>query len=137
MLVKLELTDVHKLWPTIKRALNTIGTGMEEPESVLEAMLEGKVQCWLIMDGNGLIGFGTTLLGTKEPQGERILIIRDLYSLNGISAEVAKEAQKTIEVFARQNGCTEIIGYTDNKFAVAKARKLGYKISTIVVKEVK
>lgn len=137
MLVRLEITDVHKFWPIVKKALNTIGEGMEEPEKILEALLEDSIQCWLIVDTNGdLIGFVTTRLGSIEPQGTKIMEIRDLYSLNGIPTAVFSDASSHLDTFAKQNGCSRIIAYSADRQVVARAKQFGFTASTIMVKEV-
>ncbi len=137
MLVRLQNHDVNKFWPILKKALDTIGEGMEEPEKVLEALLDESVQCWLILDTEeNLIGFVNTRLGSIEPQGTKIMEIRDLYSLNGIPTEVFSDANERLDMFARQHGCSKIVAYSDNPQVVARAKHFGFVASTVMIKEV-
>lgn len=137
MLVRLETNDIDRFWPMMKRALETIPGARQEYDKVLEALLSGLIQCWLITDDMGIIGFATTQIGLQEPEGKKILIIRDLYSLNGIPDEVLVDGENTLEDYARANKCKEIVGYTGNKFAIARAKQLGYEVFMTVKKEVK
>ncbi len=137
MLVKLETSDIDRFWPMMKRALETIYDAQQEYDKVLDALLSDLLQCWLIVDDVKIIGFVTTQIGTQEPEGKRILILRDLWSLNGVPNEVLIDADTTIEKFAKTNNCKEIIGYTGNKFAIAMAKRLGYEIFMTIKKEVK
>lgn len=137
MLVRLETHEVNKFWPILKKALDSIGEGMEAPEKVLDALLKEDIQCWLVVDNeDNLIGFVNTKLATIEPQGTRIMEIRDLYSLNGIPTDVFKDANDRLDMFAKQNGCSKIVAYSDNPQVVARAKYFGFVASTVMVKEV-
>ena len=78
----------------------------------------------------------TTKLGSIEPQGTKIMEIRDLYSLNGIPTEVFTEANTRLDAFAKQHGCTRIVAYSEDKQVVARAKQFGFTASTIMIKEV-
>lgn len=137
MLVRLEVHEVDKFWPILKKALDSIGAGMEEPEKVLKALLDESVQCWLILDdGENLIGFLNTKLGSIEPQGTKILEIRDLYSLNGIPDNVFKNGYNHLDMFAKKNGCSKIVAYSDNPRVISRAKYFGFVTSTVMTKEV-
>ena len=137
MLVRLETHDIDRFWPMMKRALETIPGTRQEYDKVLEALLSGLIQCWLITDDTGIIGFVTTQIGSQEPEGKKILILRDLWSLNGIPNDVFVDAGNTLESFAKINKCKEIIGYTNNKAAIARAKQLGYEVFMTVTNAVK
>ena len=96
MLVKLETSDIDRFWPMMKRALETIPDAQQEYDKVLEALLKDLIQCWLIVDDGNIIGFTTTQISTQEPEGKRVLTIRDLWSLNGIPNDVFVDANNTI-----------------------------------------
>lgn len=137
MLVRLEVHEVAKFWPILRKALDSIGAGMEKPDRLLEALLDESVQCWLVLDiDDSLIGFVNTRLGSVEPQGTKIMEIRDLYSLNGIPTEIFSDANNRLDIFAKQNGCSKIIAYSDDRRVVARAKHFGFTASTIMVKEV-
>lgn len=136
MLVKLETSDIDRFWPMMKRALEGIPDSHQEYDKVLKALLEGLIQCWLIVDDKDIIGFVTTQIGIQEPESKKILILRDLWSLNGIPNDVFIDAGNTLENFAKTNECKEIIGYTNNKAAIARAKQLGYEVFMTVKKEV-
>jgi len=136
MLVRLEVHEVNKFWPMYKKAMSTVGE-IEEPDKVLAALLDESMQCWLITDDDdSLIGFLTTKLGSVEPQGIKIMEVRDLYSLNGIPDEVFLDGMQRLEVFAKQNDCSRIVGYTDNTKLAKKTKLFGYKETIMMVKEV-
>lgn len=137
MLVRLEVHEVDKFWPILRKALDSINEGMEEPEKVLEALLDDSIQCWLILDTEeNLIGFVNTRLGSVEPQGTKIMEIRDLYSLNGIPTDVFSDANDRLGLFAKQNGCSQMVAYSDNEQVVRRAKYYGFKTSTVMIKEV-
>ena len=136
MLVKLETSDIDRFWPMMKRALETIPVIRQQYDKVLEALLEGLIQCWLIVDSKEIIGFVTTQIGTREPEGIKILILKELWSLNGIPDDIFIDGECVLEKFAKANECKEIIGYTSNKFAIARAKQLGYEVFMMVKKEV-
>jgi hypothetical protein len=117
----------------MRKALQSIEGSLTEPDAILEALLNETMQCWLIVTDDGIIGFCTTQINMVEPEHKEVLLVRDLYSLNGIPDEVWVGDLEVLTNFAKSNNCSRIIAYTKSQALLNRVERLGFDIDTVMI----
>jgi len=134
MLVQLLPEQISRGWQYIKPAIaKSLPPTVVESESrmnaILESLMAGKIQCWLMYDeegGNPLV-VSTTALSTDVGTGDRTLLVYSLSSVtNGsISDKLWADGAFTLKQYARSLGCIDIAGYTNVSRVIALINKIG------------
>ncbi|MHA2067970.1 MAG: hypothetical protein ACXABY_26715 [Candidatus Thorarchaeota archaeon] len=136
MLVKLEQFDIDRFWPIMRKGLDSINGSLTEPDKILASLLDGSTQCWLVVtDDANIIGFVTTQINIVEPEKKKVLLVRDIFSLNGAPDSIWYDGMDTLNEFAKANDCSEIAGYSSNVTMINRAKSLGFDTSVVLIKK--
>jgi hypothetical protein len=140
MIAKLTPAEIRDFWPVAKKALTVLYQNTNRDVSVLndllDALLVDRIQLWMMVEQQQPIGFLITQISLDEFTLEKSLLIRELYTLNGAAEEVWIDGERAITNYAKESGCSSVIGYTQNNEKMAKrARLLGYNIEMILFKK--
>ena len=142
MLVRLLPNDIESGWDKISKALkesvpehvNTDDIGMS---NLLYALLDDKLQCWLVADTDfneeGMTGIVTTLTVIDPPSGTRNLLIYSLAAFRPLSQELINDGYETLKNYAEAKGCFKIIAYTNIPRIEEMVKSLGGKIGHTLV----
>ena len=146
MLVRLLPDDIEKGWNVISKALEeSVPDHVKVDDiglsNILYALLEDKLQCWLISDSdfkeNGMHGILTTLSVVDPPSGTRNLLIYSLLAYRRITKELLMDGYATLREYARGKGCFKIIAYTDvqsiENMVLAMGGKTGHTLVELEV----
>ena len=144
MLVKLLPDQVAKNWPAIRKvieiALPPISKGAEDRmNKVLEAIINNHAHCWFSYNKNEqLDGVMVTSFLSDEITGIQNLLIFSVYSLN-IERRSWLEGIRTLIKFAKGNGCSQIVAYTNIDSIIKFVEHLGgsadFRLLQIPIKE--
>ncbi len=122
MLVKLLPNDIERGWDVISKALETslpahVNVDEVGMSNLLYALLDDKLQCWLIAGDDfverGMTGIITTLTVIDPPSGTRNLLIYSLTAYRQLTQEIINDGYETIKAYAKAKDCFKIIAYTD------------------------
>lgn len=122
MLVRLLPKDIDSGWDVISKALETsvpehVNTDDIGMSNLLLALMDDKLQCWLISGENfqeeGMLGIVTTLTVIDPPSGTRNLLIYSLTAFKTLTQEIINDGYETLKNYAKSKDCFKIIAYTD------------------------
>jgi len=104
--------------------------GVDTYANILANLLEGKLTAFISgdMEDNKISRIiGTVVVGiiTDPFSNSKNLIIYSLWVINGSEFEEWKNGFLFTSRYALANGCSRIIGYTDNQIIVDLAKKFG------------
>lgn len=129
------------LLPIIEESFNKELT-TNESNWILRQIMLGTMQAWRIARVNGdespeMLGVITTMIQPEFGLEPRQLFVYSLTAYTGIDSEDAKNIMATIEAFAKENACTQIVAYTTSKSVVKIMDKVGFKNARVsMTKEV-
>src|SRR5574340_631885 len=91
---------------------------------VLQKLLTGTAQCWLVTElretGPVLLGCIVTYIKTDDLTERKNLLVYALYSYEKISDLTWAEVLETLRKFAEAEECDYIVGYTTNMLVTEK-----------------
>lgn len=140
MLVQLLPEQISRGWQYIKPAIAkslppTVAKSDARMNTILESLIMGKLQCWLMYDekGGDPLAVSTTALSTDVGTGDKTLLIYSLSSVTdgSISDETWADAMYTLKQYAKSLGCIHIAGYTDVPRIMALINKIGGRTDII------
>ena len=140
MLLMMLPEQVSNQWETIRPAIEaSLPAGIEVTEeymtNILQSILRGNMQCWILVNGVEVCAIGVTAI-FSDPGGCLNLFIYSLYGYKPAPLHLWSDAIDTLKKWANAKGCTEIVAYSDsdNKFVIMLAERLGGDISRVLVR---
>ncbi len=135
MLVKLLPGQVGELWDILKGLIATslpptTYNSARRLNKVLEALLCGKLVCWLLHAGGKPAVVIVTGLVEDDYTEARNMLIFSLNIIDRLSKEDWKQGMATLKEHARLAGCGAVIFYSSNKAIIKRARELGARIES-------
>lgn len=135
VLVRLLDQQIADNWDVIKfsmqEALPPFADNSDDVyNSLLQALLLGKLQCWTPAEGLDLKQFRTlitTRLLDDETSGTRNLLLYTAYAFVPISEEDGNAIYEGLYKFAKANKCNRVIGLTNNERMAQWLLKHGMK----------
>jgi len=134
VLVRLTPEQVTRNWNEIAYAIKAcLPPVVENSDDVMNSALSGLVgselQCWVgVASFNGInkiCGIVITKINTEFGTKAKNLVVLTLYGYTKIENSLWLEGLDTLRQFARDNGCSKIIGYTNVKRVVEVVEQLG------------
>ena len=134
MIVQLFADQIARQWDVVRHALEhslppIAGEGEDRMERLLEALLCGRMQCWAIYrkEEEGVVM--EALMCTTPIQdtntGGADLLIYSLYSFDFATQESWVSGLELLKNWARGQGYTRIVAYTNNVRVLEMTEKLG------------
>ena len=119
---------VPECWDVAKPGVHAIARKNSLPVDKLSVELfkrccAGVMQLWLLVDGDGVIGFLITELSTDNILETRALNIYLLYAYRAIPKEVVEEGKAALNAFAKANSCIWITFTTDTPDVITVVSK--------------
>lgn len=141
MLVRMTAEQVQHFWPIVREAIIEAHRGFSQlPESYLskclQLMLEGRMQCWGLIQADTLYAICITHLLEDAFFETKALLLFTLYGLQEITAEMWRIGYTTLCVYARQLGCNALEAYANSQYIVDKAHLFGGKTRIYIRMEV-
>lgn len=132
MLIRLTIEQVATYWPDIHRAVSLSlppimkGEG-ERMNKILESLLIENAQCWASVDRETkeMDGLVTTAVMEDTLSGAKSLMLYTIYGYRPTIARSWKEGFETLSKFAKSQGCNRIIGFSNEKALMKRAKVLG------------
>jgi hypothetical protein len=117
MIIRLLPEQVNDYWELlfhyVKAAMPKHLRDHVKEASVLQAVFDERMQCWVSMIEEQVHAVITTSIVNDEHLGTKSLLIYSLVSVKLMPEEEWAQALRTISKFARGNGCANIIAYSD------------------------
>ena len=141
MLVQLVPDQIRSNWGSISKAIRMsmppdVRESDEVMHSILSASLTGLIRVWTLLDDNKPVAIVATTFSTETFSKTKNLIIYALYGLTTIPDDLWKTGLLTLKRYAKSNGCTRIIGYTDSNRIIKKTKELGGSVAHTIYLEV-
>jgi hypothetical protein len=141
MLIKLLPDQISKNWEKLKTAvLNALPPiapylGTDTEINLLQALVNDKLQMWAVCrDRNGMVNaVVTTEIVIDFATKTKHLVIYTLYGVDKMMREDFTDGLKALKQFARANGCTKIIAYTNIDKVIELAQILGGTVDWKVI----
>jgi len=140
MLIRLEREQVSAAWDDIKDTLIQAlpPTAMPDEDamlSVLQMILEDKMQAWVIVDKTASLN-AVIITSIVEDIGtmQKNLLIYSLYGYRFISVDLWQDGLNTMRRFAASMGCKAILGYTEVPRIIDVVKQLGGSAKTTLVR---
>ncbi len=146
MLVRLLPDDIGKRWPLIREAIlddlpSRISDGIRDDEnaisSLLYALLDGTLHCWLSVEYEGgkpeIKAIITTTIVIDAPSGIKNLLMYSITTFQELSRETVMDSYKSLQEFARSMKCFKIISLTDNPENIKLAESMGGKATQTLI----
>jgi len=132
MVILMRPDAVAEQWEVIKDAivpilLNDKDVDRVKENRILENIIKGIMQCWLMVSNDAIIALATTMF-VINPDTTRSLLITSLYGYRMVDSNEWTEGLLHLSKYAKSNGCESITGYTKSKSVIsvvdaANARK--------------
>lgn len=133
MLLQLEPDQVSGMWDSISQGIQVAIPDITKDDllSILNALVNNTMQCWLYTDSEGKVIFMcTTQINIIMPENNKVLLVREICGVRSVAEDDWVNALGTIRGFARKNGCTKIVGYSNQANMISIAQRLGADIET-------
>ena len=135
MLIRLMPEQVAKYWDYIKFAVKEAAPNSyidaERMSNILEALLIGTMQCWMLVrvipDDYEVLCCVVTKLNIDPATGVKNMTVFALYGYDVMDKESWASAHETIVKFAIVSGCRYIDAYTDVPQIVEMSKPFGWK----------
>jgi hypothetical protein len=119
MILRLLPNQITERWEAIRQAIiytcpddSKMTEGMLS--NILISMMKGVMHCWLLCEGDDIYGLIVTTF-YHTPEGEKSLCIYSIIGYKPIKDEMWDQLIRAAKQWAKANGCSRIIGYTDSK----------------------
>lgn len=121
MLVKMNSIQITDQWNVIRQAIaasvpRDIGNSDVAMDNIFKTILSGNMQCWVVVDGTDRYK-ASALITTnfmQDPCGRRALFVYSAFAYKPLSDDVWKDTVTTLSEWGKNNGCNNIIAFTDN-----------------------
>lgn len=132
-------------WQAIKWAIQKaqpdfIADSPERMNAILEALLAGQMQCWVLSttkEAAKPIGVAITTINDDKILLTRSLYIFSFYGMSKLDLQAYNTMYETLAKFGRANKCKQLTAATSSKAVLATANRLGAEIvSTFIAKEI-
>ena len=138
MLLQLLPRDITKHWDGISEAISKslppiTSMSKDRMTVILKSLMAGTMQCWILHEPDGIYAVGTTEFATDPGSKTKNLLIFSLFGLRPVSQEMWMEGYKTLQKFARANGCESIIAFTDIPGVAGLVERLGGNADTRLI----
>ena len=139
MLKKLDNRQVSENWHELKQAVQKAFP--RQPKDVdlwmnrlLTMILSNEGAVWVGLDEEGKIIFVLVTLFIIDPCSmEKHLFIYSLFGYRVIPQSLWEEGPKALEAYARDTGCSAVVGYSEVPRVVEMAGKLGADVKTTYI----
>jgi len=135
MLVKLLPEQIARHWKVIKYAIDkslppTAAGGEGRYERILMKLLIEDMQCWISYNKKQtkISGILTTMFSGDGALGTRNLLVYSMYG-TGISEKDFGEGLLTLIRFARSNGCTKVVAFSESRSVNNIFAKIGAEVN--------
>lgn len=144
-IIRLRPAQIVKVWDSLRFAIAQsiaplVTVDEESMRVILSELLCEKLQCWCIYEktetGIDIYGYAVTSIQVEPHTNVKTLLIYAYYMFKKIDETDRADLHNSMEVFARNNNCKLIAGYTSNPLAGNIAKKLNYHETNYYVKEV-
>ena len=134
MLTRLLPEQVSKLWDIIKYAIEQslppiVGEHPDKMNRILSSLLSNKTQCWASYTRNEdkatFEGIVLTQLLYDDASFTKNLLLYCLYGYTDVDRQSWFKGIKALAKYAKSQGCSQIIAYTDVPYMIEKCRELG------------
>ena len=133
VLVQLSLDQVAKLWDVIRYSVEeslppTVGESPDRMNNILANLLSSAMQCWISYNrsnSNKFEGVVVTEIILDRVDRSKALLIYSLYGYEIASRGSWLEGYTALSKWARSEGCSKIIGYTNNERVIRVVKGLG------------
>lgn len=133
VLVQLSLDQVAKLWDVIKYSVERslppiVRESPDTMNNILANLLSSAMQCWISYsreDSNKFEGVVVTEITLDRVDRSKALLIYSLYGYEVAGRGSWLEGYVALSKWARSEGCSKIIGYTNSDKAIRVAKGLG------------
>jgi len=137
-LLRLSGVDIGEYWPQIQtgieRSFPPQACDVERTLSnIQQALLENRMQCWVGIVDDRVVGSVVTAIATDNCIGAKNLLIYSLYWPRTDSGETWEDGLQTLREFARGTGCQKIIGYTQSGAVRKRVIELGGEAKTVMI----
>lgn len=123
-LTRLDSHQVAQAWAALRSAIGTVcGFSPKRISEILERIVSGKLQCWIgTGDDDGTTRYyGAAITGVVN----HTLEIHLVYSFEAIPPGMLARGLDMLKAFARNAGCTEVVGCVENETQRAMYQRLG------------
>ena len=131
MLIKLLPDQVSNNWDTIGYAIENslppiAGESDEKMNNILMALLDGRMDCWVSLNGDGRInGVVSTAVMYDDLSGVRSLLLYSIYAFGWAGEDTWAEGFETLKKYAKGKDCSNITGYTEFDSLIRRAKDMG------------
>lgn len=134
-LLRVTVEQISRHWPIFKYAIEQAAPPTERitpgvMNRLLEHLMVGKMQAWVAYKKKGfppeMCGILVTNMVQDELTGTRGLFLFSVYVWDPMTASDWEDGFKTIQQYAKHEGCTKIAFYTNNPRIIDLARKTGF-----------
>lgn len=139
MLLQLLPDNIARQWPVIAESIKASmppfapSLTSEQLAGALQRALVGDLQVWVMCEetsaGVSIDAIGTTLVSVDQISKEQCLLIYSLTGFGLISEEKWRGAWETLRQYAREIGCSKVMGFTDNPTILHVVDMLGGQTS--------
>jgi hypothetical protein len=132
MFIRLLASQIPDVWEQIKFVATKVDNvnSNDAPlylNRLLSMLLSDKAQCFVRLDENRqLIALVITLITIDEITGVKALLIKCLYSFQGVQIDEWAKDLDVIKVFARSNGCLKITTFSNSQRVFEIAQEIGF-----------
>jgi hypothetical protein len=139
MLIKVLPNQIAERWkalePIIKVSLPPMITGSDAAmKEILQALISGRLNCWLYgKDEKSIYAVLTTKVVNDTETGCRNLIIFSLTGIRAMNDSIWRDGYSLLRQFAKQQGCKNIIAYTNSKRVIESVKSLGANTDTTLI----
>lgn len=139
VLTRLMPDQISRYWSDIKATLryNLLPIANAEPEQMnrlLEQLISGEMQAWVIIQDGDCVAMVITTLATEPGAETRNLLIYSAYGYTFVKPESWKSALETLRKFAEALECKEIIAYTKVERVITISKELGADVDYRLIK---
>ena len=142
MLLRLLPNDISKYWNGISEAISKslppfITYDKEGMLVILNSLMSGIMHCWLLHEIEGdkitLYAIATTEFSIDPASRTKSLLIFSLYGLQPTPIESWKDSYETLRLYAKANGCSSILAFSDVPEVLNIVGKMGGDINTRLI----
>lgn len=136
MIIRLEPEQIAGFWDILKfgiakAARTDLIVNGESLNNVLKNLLSGQSQAWLVFqdleNGRDILGIVVTYIGIDGMSETRNLIVYALYGFKPAEDAIWIESIEKLGIFARDNNCQNLIGYTTSELLRDKLSGYGFQ----------
>lgn len=142
MVIRLQPTQVADFWDAIKHAIVCANAVPEDKvqeytNRALENLLSGRHECWVTIDDSEgkreIVAIGITSILQDRFLGFSYLYVDTVFGFRRMSTELGVESLEAAKLYAKNNGCTCVKGYTNNERVKQLGRLAGFaEVATVI-----